>query len=326
LNNVPSSEPWLDDLASKIVQVPDEDLNRDVMEGASRWHLPIGPHGHVSLVDVMPRLVPRDRFCDYRIVQAARTSYGSGAKSLTEDEKLIRYLLRHRHTSPAEMVRFLFHVKAPMFVARQWVRHRMCSWNEVSGRYTEMPNDFWMPSEWRGQDTVNKQGSDGTVSYSPGSYGDVKRGDDGLEVVTMHGLAESTAFAEYHRRIDAGVSREMARTCLPLSTSTEWYWLIDAHNLMHFLSLRMDSHAQKEIQDYGRGIYALIRKLIPATIQAFEDFHPSMGAMHLTLPEIETIKCGEYPSRMTSREKVELDAKCLALGIPLIQPSTVEAH
>lgn len=234
------------------------------------------------------------RFVDYMggddaIVQAARVSYGQGTKSKSEDAALIDYLMRKRHTSPFEMVELKFHIKMPIFVARQWIRHRTANVNEYSGRYSEMPDEFWMPTDgWRAQDTKNKQGSEGAAQYKHGLYSSKQEGDF---IGAEDSSAEQLAFDEYHRRIDAGVSREMARSCLPLSTYTQWYWKIDLHNLLHFLGLRMDSHAQPEIKAYADIIGdEIVSKVAPATWNSFLNWHHNMKGTLFGGDEMEALR------------------------------------
>ncbi|MFQ5454304.1 MAG: FAD-dependent thymidylate synthase, partial [Candidatus Zixiibacteriota bacterium] len=189
-------------------------------------------YGFVRLIDYMGS--------DESIVQAARVSYGAGTKKLSEDRGLIRYLMRQKHTTPFEMVELKFHVKLPIFVARQWIRHRSANVNEYSGRYSIMKEEFYLPAadDIRFQSTVNKQGrSDKDVP-------------DELKAKLLDYLKQSQkeAYVNYSRFVEEGLARELARINLPLSLYTEWYWKIDLHNLFHFLRLRMDPHAQKEIQ------------------------------------------------------------------------------
>ncbi len=213
-------------------------------------------YGFVRLVDIMGD--------DSAIVQAARVSYGKGTKSVSEDRGLIRYLMRHKHTSPFEMVEFKFHIKLPIFIARQWIRHRTANVNEYSGRYSEMKDEFYIPekSQIRTQSTVNKQGrSDETLQESS-----ISRINEIFE------SSQKSSFDEYTEMLNLGLARELARINLPLSNYTEWYWKIDLHNLFHFLRLRMDSHAQYEIQVYGNAIAEIVKSSVPLAWEAFEDY------------------------------------------------------
>jgi len=274
----------------------------DVMGGDARWETRIHEHGLVALVDVMPRLVKAGMTADCAIVQAARVSYGDGTKQLQEDEGLIRYLMRHRHTTPFEMVETKFHCIMPIFIARQWIRHRTASVNEYSARYSVVKDRFYRPSldSIRQQSTTNKQGGDVKA--------DVSTAQDFLDYLDV----SEAQYARYEKIVDSGVSRELARIGLPLSVYTEWYWKIDLHNLLHFLSLRMDSHAQQEIRDYANAMFELIRPIVPITCQAFLDY--KFNAITLTALEIDAIKTGELKTT-NKRENDEWLAKKSKLGL-----------
>ena len=200
---------------------------------------------------------------DAAIVQMARCSYGEGTKTVNEDRGLIRYLMEHAHTSPFEGCVIKLHLKMPIFVARQWIRHRTASLNEYSGRYSEMKDEFFFPEfeTIKAQSKTNKQGSDGAL-------------DQGDVATWLHSLerGQREAYDTYQYALDHGVSREMARINLPLSIYTEFYWQMNLHNLLHFLKLRCDSHAQKEIRDYADVILDLVREWVPLTAEAFDDF------------------------------------------------------
>ncbi|MCP4684790.1 MAG: FAD-dependent thymidylate synthase [bacterium] len=229
-------------------------------------------HGLIRLVDFMGS--------DAAIVQAARVSYGAGTTKKSRDRELIRYLLRHRHTSPLEMVEFKFHVKLPIFVARQWIRHRTANVNEYSGRYSIMKEEFYVPppEDVAFQSTDNKQGR---------SEEEVP---DELKQEFIEHLAKSqkTQYQGYSKFIDAGLAREIARIDLPLSLYTEWYWKIDLHNLLHFLRLRMDKHAQKEIREYANIMADMVKTICPAAYEAFVDF--ALESVSFTGPEIRILK------------------------------------
>ncbi|NQW30665.1 MAG: FAD-dependent thymidylate synthase [Ignavibacteria bacterium] len=212
--------------------------------------------GFVRLVDVMGD--------DHAIVQAARVSYGSGTKKVHEDRGLIRYLLRHLHTTPFEMVEFKFHVKLPIFVARQWIRHRTANVNEYSGRYSEMKDEFYVPdiSQIRVQSTSNKQGR-AEQAFPP---------DEAVAIGKMMENSQSASYAEYQQLLEKDLAREIARINLPVSNYTEWYWKIDLHNLFHFLKLRIDPHAQYEIQVYAHAMGEIARAVVPHAYEAFEDY------------------------------------------------------
>ena len=223
----------------------------DVMDGNARWEIPVLDHGFVALVDVMPRFVPEGKTGDSAIVQAARVSYGEGTKKVNEDRGLVRYLLRHRHTTPFEMIEFKFHVAMPIFVARQWIRHRTANVNEYSARYSIVPDRFYRPSidNVRKQSTTNRQGGEESI--------DVETAESFLELLED----SEKLYARYLELTEKGVARELARAALPVSVYTEWYWKCDLHNLFHFLSLRMDPHAQQEIRVFADAMYELMNKL-----------------------------------------------------------------
>jgi len=233
---------------------------------------------------------------DAAIVQAARVSYGAGTKSVSDDRALIRYLMRHKHTTPFEMVEFKFHVRAPIFVARQWLRHRTASVNEMSARYSIVDTGFFLPEEFRKQSVARGQG--GEEPFGLGSDALLRKQKTSCDL----------AFHVYEELISKGVSRELARAHLPQNTFTEFYWKIDLHNLLHFLQLRMDDHAQKEIRDLARQTYELIKPICPVTCEAFEDFR--VGSMTLSRLEIDAIKNGNstIPGKGENQEfKEKLD-------------------
>ncbi len=212
--------------------------------------------GFVRLVDAMGD--------DSAIVQAARVSYGKGTKTVREDRALIRYLMRRRHTSPFEMVEFKFHVKLPIFVARQWIRHRTANVNEYSGRFSEMPEEYYMPDpeQLRLQSVVNKQGR--SEEKIPDS--------EVPEIAQTFKESQKKQYEDYSTLLNKGLARELARINLPLSIYTQWYWKIDLHNLLHFLKLRLDPRAQYEIRVYAEKMLEMIKPFVPHTIEAFEDF------------------------------------------------------
>lgn len=212
--------------------------------------------GFVRLVEVMGS--------DSAIVQAARVSYGQGTKSVRADHGLIRYLMQHRHTTPFEMVEFKFHCKMPLFVARQWIRHRTANVNEISGRYSIMEEQFWSPTpnDMRTQSLLNRQGSsEETISR-----------ETATQLAEQFHADQRQLYAHYRTALDAGVAREVARVNLPLSLYTEWYWKIDLHNLLHFLALRLDAHAQKEIRVFAEAMAHFVKQACPMAWEAFEEF------------------------------------------------------
>lgn len=283
-------------------QAPESPLH-DVMGGAARWEIRVHDHGLVALVDVMPRLVPEGKTADFAIVQAARVSYGQGTKQVNEDRGLIRYLARHRHTTPFEMVEFKFHHVMPIFVARQWIRHRTANVNEYSARYSVVKDRFYRPSleNVRRQSTGNRQG-----------------GDEPIDALTAREFLDyleraESLYADYEKLVEKGVSRELARIALPVSVYTEWYWKIDLHNLLHFLSLRMDPHAQAEIRDYACAMFELIKPIVPVAAEAFVDYH--LESMQLTRLEIESIRDGKPLATENRRESAEWMEKRRRLGL-----------
>lgn len=280
---------------------------QDLLEGRNR-EIKIGEHGIVRLVDVMPRLVEPGETFDHAICQAARVSYGNNEKKSDEsvNRGLIRYLMRHHHGTPFEMVDVKLYMSLPIFVARQLIRHRAASVNEYSMRYKQPKERCFVPelSEVRKQSKNNKQGSDGQIEEQ-----------EAQNFIDYTSATFSNAFSHYNEDADQGIGREIARINLPLSTFTEWYWEIDLRNLLGFLALRMDSHAQKEIRDYANAIYELIKPLAPLTMEAFEDF--TFNSIQLSALEIEAIKSGQYVlgDRATQREKDEFSTKCAKLGL-----------
>ena len=273
--------------------------------------------GFVRVVDYMGT--------DESIVQAARVSYGKGTKKIHEDRGLIRYLMRHRHTTPLEMCEIKFHVRVPMDCWRQWIRHRTASVNEYSTRYSDAIDSMQKTpaTGWRTQAATNKQGSGGEIEETIGQ-----------QLTENEQSFHRQAREVYIERLGAGVAREQARKDLPLSTYTEAYWKIDLHNLLHFLSLRMDSHAQQEIREYANVIgNEIVRRWCPITWEAFRDYR--MEAMTLTRLEREIAQAvilGNIPgakaiaiqegmldsegkSSKPNRERDELDGKFRLLGI-----------
>ncbi len=247
---------------SGIKQMPFEGEMVDVMGGNSRIEARVLDHGFVALIDVMPRFVPEGKTADYAIPQAARVSYGQGTRQVSEDEGLINYLMRHRHTTPFEMVETKWHCRMPIISARQWIRHRTASVNEMSGRYSIMPGDFYHPNpeNVRKQSTTNRQGGDESADLQTAQ-----------EFLAYLDRAEAL-YGDYLELEKRGVSRELARMGLPVSIYTEWYWKIDLHNLFHFLGLRMDSHAQKEIRDYAYAMYRILEPIVPISAKAFRKY------------------------------------------------------
>lgn len=245
--------------------------------------------GFVRLVDYLGG--------DERIVQSARVSYGSGTKSYRQDRGLIHYLLRNEHTSPFEQVVLTFHTKMPIFVARQWVRHRTARLNEISGRYSIMRDEFYVPEagQMRVQSQDNKQA----------------RGEEALDGETAARLLEEMeadqrlVYSHYEGMIESGLAREIARANLPLSLYTEWYWQIDLHNLFRFLHLRMDSHAQYEIRAYAAAMARCARAVAPLAYEAFEEH--ILGSVRFSRAECAAL------SRMLSGGESGLEGRAQAI-------------
>ena len=211
--------------------------------------------GFVRLVDSMGG--------DDAIVQAARVSYGQGTSKVSQDRGLIRYLMRHRHTTPFEMVEFKFHCKMPIFVARQWVRHRTANINEYSLRYSEARDEFYMPDpeHIEFQSALNKQGRMGEVPK------ELKQ-----KVLDSFKEISERSFTIYSELNEAGVARELARSILPVNLYTEWYWKNDLHNLLHFVGLRSDSHAQYEIRVFSDAMAESVKAVAPFAWEAYQDY------------------------------------------------------
>ena len=220
-------------------------------------YFPVLDHGFVALVDYMGT--------DQDIESAARVSYGAGTRRVSQTRGLIRYLQRHAHTTPSEMVEFKFHCSMPMFVARQWVRHRTASINEYSARYSLLPLLFYEPghAHFAYQSSVNNQGREAV----PAPAELHARAVDRWQALRRH------AADTYGWLLEEDVARELARIDLPLSTYTQWYWKIDLHNLLHFLALRVDDHAQWEIQEYGRVMAGMLQRVAPLAYEAWLDYN-----------------------------------------------------
>lgn len=219
-------------------------------------YFPVLDKGFVAVIDSMGN--------DHSIARAARCSYGEGTKKVSGNRGLIRSLMRDMHTSPFEMCELEIHVGLPIFVARQWVRHRTASLNEYSGRYSVMPMLFYEPAEGRHQlqSKGDKQGSD-DLCITGSQYGNLCH---------LRNASRHTATQLYHDALEYDLTRELARIDLPLSTYTYWYWKLDLKNLLHFLRLRLDSHAQWEIQQYARVIAGIVKNWLPITWEAFDDY------------------------------------------------------
>ncbi|HTM45497.1 MAG TPA: FAD-dependent thymidylate synthase [Polyangiaceae bacterium] len=248
---------------------------RPVSPGAEEilgLYFPVLDHGFVSLVDYMGT--------DACIERAARVSYGYGTRKNNLTRGLIRYLRRHHHTTPSEMVELKFHCCMPMFIARQWIRHRTANVNEYSGRYSLMPMLFYTPeaSQLQTQSRSNNQGRSGQ-QVSSAQYEEAIR-----RWAEQRGQAAST----YEWMTGEQIARELARIDLPLSTYTQWYWKIDLHNLLHFLTLRADPHAQWEIQEYGRVMAGMLKRVAPLSFEAWIDY--DVAGARLSRMEIQALQ------------------------------------
>jgi thymidylate synthase (FAD) len=248
-------------------------------------------HGFVRVVDYMGD--------DNAVVQAARVSYGKGTKKVSQDQGLINYLMRHRHTTPFEMCDIKLHIKLPIFVARQWIRHRTASVNEYSARYSILDREFYIPEpeHLAAQSEINNQGR-----------GNVLMGDEAEQVLGMLKQDSLQAYSHYQEMLNldehgqredenkSGLARELARMGLPVNYYTQWYWKINLHNLMHFLSLRADAHAQYEIRVYAEAMLDIMRKWVPLSFHAFTEYRQK-GA-HLSRTGLQVVR------RMISGENV----------------------
>lgn len=251
-----------------------KETSRPISEGAEQWlgkKIEVLDHGFVYLVDYMGN--------DQAIEQAARVSYGSGTRSVNETVGLIRYLMRHQHTTPFEMVEFKFHAKMPIFVARQWVRHRTASINELSGRYSILDQEFYIPSPEviAAQSLDNKQGRGQALNAET------------AEKIRQLLIADATHnYQNYESMLENdGLAKELARMDLTLNYYTQWYWKANLHNTFRFLGLRMDPHAQLEIREYANAMSRIVKDATPIAWKAFEDYQ--LEAVKLTGPEIAVL-------------------------------------
>lgn len=261
--------------------------------------IPVLDHGFIRVVDYMGD--------DSAIVQAARVSYGKGTKQVNKDAGLIRYLMRHWHTTPFEMCEIKLHVKLPMFVARQWIRHRTANVNEYSARYSVLDREFYIPNEAQlaAQSTINNQGRGETLT-----------GEEAEQALKWLREDADRCYDHYQAMLNEdpagnvlddskkGLARELARMNLPVNAYTQWYWKIDLHNLFHFLHLRADPHAQYEIRVYADAIFEVVKKWLPIAAQAFEDYR--MGAEHLSAQGVDIIR------RMLNGEEVTQESSGLS--------------
>jgi thymidylate synthase (FAD) len=255
--------------------------------------MPVLDHGFVRVVDYMGD--------DSAITQAARVSYGRGTKSVSNDEGLIRYLMRHWHSTPFEMCEIKLHVKLPVFVARQWIRHRTANVNEYSARYSILDREFYIPApeHLAAQSTVNNQGR-----------GAALEGEEADRVLRLLRDDAMRCYDHYEEMISqdgqAGLARELARMNLPANIYTQWYWKVDLHNLLHFLRLRADAHAQYEIRVYADTICEMVKDWVPFAYRAFEDYR--MGGATLSAGALDCIK------RMLAGEEVTQETSGMSKG------------
>lgn len=236
---------------------------------------PVLDHGIVRVIDYMGD--------DASITQAARVSYGRGTKSISNDEGLIRYLMRHWHSTPFEMCEVKFHIKLPVFVARQWIRHRTANVNEYSARYSILDREFYIPApeHLAAQSRVNNQGR-----------GEVLQGEEAARVLDLLREDAMRSYDNYEAMLSQdgqqGLARELARMNLPANIYTQWYWKVDLHNLFHFLRLRADPHAQYEIRTYADLMCQIVRDWVPLAYGAFEDYR--LGGAQLSAKAVELVK------------------------------------
>jgi len=219
---------------------------------------PLLDKGFVKLVDFMGG--------DSRAADSARVSFGGVSRGEDRDRKLIEYLLANGHLSPFEHSVFQFHIKCPIFVARQWIRHRIASYNEVSARYTEVKNEFYTPTAFRAQDTINRQGSIAGAAF------------DNRELLKLYNASIKASYETYLGLLKAGVAREMARMVLPVAQYTQFHWSVNARSLLNFLQLRLDEHAQYEIRQYAAAIKEIFQAKMPWTLEAFNKLHEKKAA------------------------------------------------
>lgn len=260
--------------------------------------IPVLDHGFVRVVDYMGD--------DSAVVQAARVSYGRGTRRALEDEGLIRYLMRHHHSTPFEMCEIKFHVKLPIFVARQWIRHRTANVNEYSARYSILDKDYYLPSpeQLAKQSTNNRQGR-----------GEILEADKAVHVLELLRDDAEQTYGHYEEMLsdDIGLARELARMNLTLNSYTQWYWKTDLHNLFHFLRLRADSHAQYEIRAYAEAMLKLTEAWVPLSYQAFCDYR--LGAVTFSAKMLTVLRqklagqtIRQEDSGLSKREWAEFEA------------------
>lgn len=271
---------------SETVRASSEELEKILYKP-----IPVLDHGFIRVIDYMGT--------DAAIVQAARVSYGIGTKKSQEDRGLINYLMRHSHTTPFEMCEIKLHVKLPIFVMRHWVRHRTANINEYSARYSILSNEFYIPEidQLAKQSLTNKQGkSDEAMDLT-----------NAQKIIDILDSSCKESYEKYSNMLeDLSLTRELARTVLPVSIYTEMYWKIDLHNLLHFLKLRADSHAQYEIRCYANEILNIVKKWVPFTYDAFVDYR--QGSVSVSK------KCIDLNKRLINGEKITQEKSGLSKG------------
>ena len=256
-------------------------------------------HGFIRVIDYMGD--------DTSIVQSARVSYGKGTKQISNDRGLIKYLMRHRHSTPFEMCEIKFHIKLPIFIARQWIRHRTANVNEYSARYSILDKEFYIPSpeNLAAQSATNNQGrGDALTTEEASNVINILRRDAEQTYSNYETLLNENSSGETIDDNKAGIARELARMNLTLNTYTQWYWKIDLNNLLHFLALRADGHAQYEIRVYADAMLDIVRKWVPLTYAAFEDYR--VGGTEVSAKEINLIK------KLINGEKVSFEDEGLS--------------
>ena len=256
-------------------------------------------HGFIRVIDYMGD--------DSSIVQSARVSYGKGTKKISNDKGLIKYLMRHRHSTPFEMCEIKFHIKLPIFIARQWIRHRTANVNEYSARYSILDKEFYIPSaeNLAAQSAINNQGR-----------GDALTDDEASNVIQILKKDAEQTYSNYETLLNessegniideskSGIASELARMNLTLNTYTQWYWKIDLNNLLHFLALRADDHAQYEIRVYADAMLDIVKKWVPLTYEAFEDYR--IGGTELSAKEVNLMR------KLLKGEKVSFEEEGLS--------------
>jgi thymidylate synthase (FAD) len=270
--------------------------------------IPVLDHGFIRVIDYMGD--------DAAIVQAARVSYGRGTKQVSNDRGLINYLMRHRHTSPFEMCEIKLHVKLPIFVARQWIRHRTANVNEYSARYSVLEDEFYLPAAEHvaSQASSNRQGRDRVLGRERAeAVRDTIRANAERAYAEYLALLNEDAAGEAIEPEREGVARELARIVLPLNTYTEWYWKTDLHNLLHFIALRADPHAQYEIRAYAERLLDVVRRWVPLTCEAFVNYRLegaelSAKALDVVRRRLRGEQVSQEDSGLSAREWRELRA------------------